>query len=71
MSFTTTPTRVDKLEPGDEYLVRTDGRHETRRVLGVLNTGPAGALLEVVSPIGSVFRSHMSGEVEVIVEITP
>lgn len=68
LSFWTEPRDVWELEPGDSYLIGTVGSvRETREVLGILQRTPMnGALLEVRDPRGDVFRSHMSGRVEVV-----
>lgn len=67
-AFTTSPVDVWELEPGDTYIVGTvGGARETREVLGILQRTPMhGALLEVRDPRGDVFRSHMSGRVDVV-----
>lgn len=67
-TFTTEPRDVWELEPGDTYIIGTvGGSRETREVLGILQRTPMnGALLEVRAPSGNVFRSHMSGRVDLV-----
>lgn len=68
----TETTSAQRLEAGDEYLwagdIRSDtGRYASRTVLGVKQHTPmGGALLEVRDPWGTVFTSHLHGNVEVI-----
>jgi hypothetical protein len=68
VAFTSCPVDCWDLEAGDTYVVGVvGGGRETRTVLGVLRRTPMhGALLEVVDSRGTVFRSHMSGRLDVI-----